>query len=172
MCDPQRFDHFQNNCATDYVSLRVLPVRIVGLDVELGVVVRLGRQRRPEPGEEGSARGWRRRFGGSAHLTGTHNLDVAHIMRLRAVVGECHTCDKTENRWDGQTRQVLYREYAHTTRRYDRVLPVVKTRGACFRSVYGLWCAMATWGVSVDIWRRSGVAENKDAHVSQDGGMM
>lgn len=87
MCNPQRLDHFQYDRATDYVPLRVLPVGIVGLDVELGVVVRLGRQGGPEPGEERSAWGWRRRFGGRAHLTGTHNLGVAHIMRLRAVVG-------------------------------------------------------------------------------------
>ena len=144
MCDSQRLDDFQYDCAANYVPLRVLSVGIVGLDVELGVVVRLGRQRRPEPREKRSAWGWRGRFGCSAYLTGTHNLGVAHIMRLRAVVGDCRTRDKTEGRWEGQTR-VWYRVCAQTRKGGNgRVLDVAKRREACFRSVLGLWCATVT----------------------------
>jgi hypothetical protein len=85
MCNAQGLDDLENHGSTDDVARRVLAVGVVGLEVEFGVVARLGRQRRPEPGKQRSAWGWGGWVGGSALLTGTHTLCTAHIMRLRAV---------------------------------------------------------------------------------------
>jgi len=40
----QRLDNLDNDGSADYVSRRILAVRVVGLDVEIGVVSGLGRQ--------------------------------------------------------------------------------------------------------------------------------
>jgi hypothetical protein len=58
VCDPEGLDDLQYHGPADYVSRRVLAVGIVRLQVELGVVARLGRQGRLEPREERSARRW------------------------------------------------------------------------------------------------------------------
>lgn len=70
--------------STDDVSGGVLAVGVVGLDIELGVVPRLGGQGRLESGQERPAwsrGGW---IDGCTRLTGTHTICIAHIMRLPA----------------------------------------------------------------------------------------
>jgi hypothetical protein len=84
MCDAQGLDDLEDGRAAEDVAGRVLAMGVVGLDVEFGVVARLGGQGRPQPREQRSARGRGGWIGGSALLTGTHTLCTAHIMRLRA----------------------------------------------------------------------------------------
>jgi hypothetical protein len=84
MSDPQRLDDLEDHSPADDVAGSVLAVGVVGLDVEVCVITRLGGQGGLESRQKRSAGSWRGWLGGGARLTGTHTLGAAHIMRLHA----------------------------------------------------------------------------------------
>jgi hypothetical protein len=92
MSDPQRLDDLEYHSPADDVAGSVLAVGVVGLDVEVCVVTRLGGQGGLESRQKRSAGSWRGWLGGGARLTGTHTLGAGHIMRLHAEGGRGAGC--------------------------------------------------------------------------------
>lgn len=80
----QRLDDLDDDGSADDVARRVVAMWVVGLDVELGVVARLGGQGRLEAGQERSARDWGGWGGGGAFLAGSHTPWTARMVRLPA----------------------------------------------------------------------------------------
>ena len=84
MCDPERFDNFDDDSSTYYISRDVLAVWVIRLDVEVGEVARLGRQGRLQSREKRSAGCWGVRGDGVALRAGSHATCNAHMLRLPA----------------------------------------------------------------------------------------
>jgi hypothetical protein len=52
MSDSQGLDNLNDDSPTNDVSWSVMPMRVVGLDIKLGVIASLGGQGRFEPGQK------------------------------------------------------------------------------------------------------------------------